>query len=164
VPVENRIAAIPDGSGGFVDFRGALVWQGPILPVQVEIPTVLAAQLQKEGKPVPPPVQGVALVDTGAGVSGIDVTVVQHLGMQPVGQVMVAGTTGEKLRAKYPATFDFPGTSLPKMHFTELVECEISNQQVPGSPGPLIALIGRDILHHFVLIYNGVSGQFTLTC
>ncbi len=164
MPVENRFAAIPDGSGGFLDFKNALAWQGPILPVQVEIPTALAALLQKEGKPVPTPVQGVALIDTGAGVSGIDATVVARLGLQPVGQVTVAGVTGEKLRSKYPATFDFPGTSLPKMSFAELVEAEISNQQVPGSSGPLVALIGRDILHHFVLIYNGVSGAFTLSC
>ncbi len=113
---------------------------------------------------MPAPVSGVALIDTGAGVSGIDLSVIAHLEVQPVGQVTVAGVTGEKLRSKYPARFTFPGTSIPDLNFGELVEAELSNQAIAGNPGPLIALIGRDILHHFILIYNGPSGNFTLAC
>ena len=165
MPVHNRIAAIPKTDGkGFIDFRGALVVQGPIVPVQIEIPDALAQQLQKQGSPVPAPVLGVALIDTGAGISGIDTSVIQQLQVQPVGQVLVAGVTGAKLRSKYPARFAFPGTNLPQLDFDELVESELANQTVEGSSGPLVALIGRDILHHFVLIYNGPAGQFTLAC
>ena len=165
MPIHNHIAAVrtPDGKS-FAPFRGALVAQGPIVLVQIEVPLALAEQLQKTGQPVPPPVVGVALIDTGAGVSGIDTTVIEQLQVQPVGQQMIGGVTGAKLRSKYPARFTFPGTNLPDMNFGELVESEISNFSVPGAPGPPIALIGRDILHHFVLIYNGPNGTFTLAC
>jgi hypothetical protein len=144
--------------------QGALVMQGPILNVQIAIPDALAQQLQKDGTPVPSPVTGVALIDTGASISGIDTSVIQHLQVQPVGQVTIGGVTGSKLRSKYPAQFSFPGTSLPSLNFGELVESEVSNLSIPGASGPLIALIGRDILHHFVLIYNGPAGTFTLAC
>jgi hypothetical protein len=166
MPVHNRIATIPkeDGSGGFEDFRGALVVQGPILPVQIEVPAPLAQQLQLEGKPVPSPVAGIALVDTGAGVSGIDASVIAQLGVQPVGQVMVSGVTGAKMRSKFPAKFTFPGTGLPDFNFGELVEAEIANQAIRGTKIPLIALIGRDILHHCVVVYNGPAGTFTIAC
>jgi len=165
VPIHNRIAAIPKPDGkGYVDFRGALVFQGPIIPVQIEIPEALAEQLQKNGMPVPQPVLGVALIDTGAGISGVDTSVIEQLKVQPVGQVTVSGVTGSKLRNKYPARFTFPGTNIPHMDFGELVEAEIANQQVAGISMPLVALIGRDILHHIVLIYNGPAGSFTIAC
>jgi hypothetical protein len=50
VPVHNRVAGIPDPNavGGFVNFTMALAIQGPIVPVQIEIPNALAEQFQKK--------------------------------------------------------------------------------------------------------------------
>lgn len=165
MPVHNRIGAIPAPGGGFVDPRTSLIHQGPIVPVQIEVPQALATQLQTDNKPVPTPLFGFALIDTGASISGIDTTVIQHLGVQPVGQqVLIGGATGQKMRSTYPARFTFPGSSLPAMHFGQLAETELSGITLPGTQGSFLALIGRDILCHFVLVYNGPNGTFTLAC
>jgi hypothetical protein len=66
---------------------------GPILPVQIEIPTALATQFRQRGKAIPTPVSGFGLVDTGASVSAIHEAVIQQLDVKPVGIASV-GTAG----------------------------------------------------------------------
>lgn len=136
---------------------------GPVVPVQVEVPTALANQLQQSGQTVPTPITGIALVDTGASISGVDAAVVQQLGVQTVGMANVGGVGGVQQQAQYPARFVFPGTGLPNMEFNRLVGANLTSLTPPGSAGQqLIALLGRDILTRSVLVYNGLTGTFTL--
>lgn len=140
----------------------ALIGLGPIVPLQVGIPKSLASILQAASQPIPPPVPGIGIVDTGAGSSCVDDGVVQKLGIQPVGVANVGTAGGLQTKATYPARFLFPGTNLPSMEFTSLIGADLSSFSTPGSPQLLIALIGRDILSRFVLVYNGAQGMFTL--
>ena len=111
---------------------------------------------------MPTPVPGLALIDTGATLSAVDATVVQQLGVQPVGLANVGTAGGQQQQATYPARFTFPGTGLPNIDFGQLLGANLTGQIVAAHQQPLIALLGRDILQQFILIYNGPVGMFTL--
>ena len=133
-----------------------------MIQVQVEVPSVLAAQLTARGQPIPHPVAGYALIDTGATTSAVDNTVIQQLGVQPVGSMPVAGVTGAATHLLYPCRFTFPGTAFQAIDFSALLAAPLTNVGPPGGVGPLLALIGRDLLQAFVLIYNGPGASFSL--
>lgn len=144
-------------------FPGGLQLAGPVVPIQIEIPSALAAQLQRVGTAIPAPVPGIGLVDTGASVSAVDKGIVQQLGIQPIGVANVGTAGGQQQQAVFPAKFSFPGTNLPTIEFNQLLGSDLAGQTIPGPlPGQLVALLGRDILQHFVLIYNGPFGSFSL--
>lgn len=48
--------------------------RGPLLQIEVSIPDVLANKLNKENKAIPTPVTGYGLIDTGASITGVDVS------------------------------------------------------------------------------------------
>lgn len=102
------------------------------------------------------------MIDTGASVSAVDASVVQQLGLQPVGVTNVAGVTGVAPQPTYPARFVFPGTGFPAIDFSLLLGAPLSGLQSATMPGPLIALLGRDLLQHFILVYNGPAAMFSL--
>ncbi len=136
---------------------------GPIVQVQIELPTVLADTLRQQGAAIPSPVSGIALIDTGASVSAVDVAIARRLGMQPVGIVSVGTAGGTQQQEAYPARFTFPGTTLPAMDFGQVLGADLSGQLIPGPvSGPLVALLGRDVLQRCILIYNGPMGSFVL--
>ena len=133
-----------------------------MVPVQIEVPAALAAQLQQSGQLVPTPVAGLALIDTGASLSAVDASTVQQLGVQPVGIANVGTAGGVQQQATYPARFTFPGTNLPGIDFGSLIGSNLAGQIVAGHQQPLVALLGRDLLQQFILIYDGPMGSFTL--
>lgn len=70
---------------------------------------------------------------------------------------------GAQEQMLYPGRFSFPGTNLPSIDFNSLLGADLATQGVAGARGgPLMALLGRDLLEHFVLVYNGLQGLFTL--
>ena len=73
---------------------GMLVHCGPVIQVLVEVPPALAAALQTGNLPVPTPVHGLALIDTGATKSAVAETIAQSLGIQPSGIVNVGTAAG----------------------------------------------------------------------
>jgi len=131
---------------------------GPLLPVAVAVHPILAQQLRGSGATPPAPVGGVGLIDTGASVSAVDSSVVSQLGIPPIGTINVGTAGGVQQQAQYPASFSFPGTGLPTINFNFVIGSNLTGQQPP-----IIALIGRDVLRHFVMIYNGNFGQVVLT-
>ncbi len=133
-----------------------LLGSGPQIQVEVSIHPSLTQYLQAQGQPVPPPVVGQGLIDTGAIVSVVDSAVVQQLQIPPVGAMPLHGVAGVNQHMQYPASFRFPATTFPSITFAFVVGA-------PLAPQGIIALIGRDVLVHFVLIYNGVLGQYILS-
>lgn len=140
----------------------ALVGIGPVLQVLVEVARPLAASLRAQGKAVPQPTSGLALIDTGATRSAVDESVIQALGVQPIGVVSIGTAAGVQQQSVYSARFSFPGTTLPAMEFAQLIGVDLRGHVVPHFQAPLIALIGRDILSKFVIVYNGPSASVTL--
>ena len=69
-PQGNRVS-LPPGQ--------ALYQSGPIIEVVLAVPTALAQKLAAAGRPIPKPVNGLALLDTGATNSCIDEDVARNL-------------------------------------------------------------------------------------
>jgi len=76
----------------------------------------------------------------------VDVTVIQDLGVPPSGVTNIVGVTGAGNQPTYPASLSFPGTPIPPIAFTDFV-----------------AILGRNILKQFVLVYNGPGGFVSLS-
>lgn len=155
MPVHNfRFTNPPDGTA---EPKG-LARIGPVLPVEVTIPSSLAEYLLKNNLPIPPPVPGFALIDTGATGSGVDEEVVKRLGVNPIGITTVMGVAGQVRQNLYPAKFIFPIGKF-EIEFTSLIGINLKGQSVGDHS--LIVLVGRDVLSRFLFIYNGPDAHFT---
>lgn len=128
--------------------------RGAIVPVQVGIPTALAAQMTAQGQTPPPPEEIPAMVDTGASITAIDVGTAQRLGLQPTGSIDIAGATGAGKQPLFAALFRIPDP------FIEWDPMTLAGAQLPGAPFQI--LIGRNVLCSMTLSYDGKSGRFSL--
>lgn len=135
---------------------GRLVNGGPTIPVTVSLVREHVDQLAKEGKPVPNAVTGLALIDTGATLCMVDVSILEELGVPPSGIENIIGATRQGKQPTYPASLSFPGTPIPPIAFTNFIG---SNLKDAG----IIALLGRNILRDFVMVYNGPGGFVSLS-
>jgi hypothetical protein len=129
--------------------------RGPVLPVEISIPAALLRRLAQQGSLPPTPQPGLALVDTGASLSAVDDEIVRTLGIVPVGQTQIHTAGGIISRPLYPLRFSFPGIGLPPITFRRVAGSALQSQGI-------IALLGRDVLANFILIYNGSAGTFSL--
>jgi predicted aspartyl protease len=125
--------------------------------VEIGVPAGIVALLEKEGKPIPPPAIGAALIDTGAAGCVIDSAAAESLGLMPVDMVEILGVSAPERRPTYAVRFSFP--ELGGVIYEP--ETAISSGHLLQKQG-LIALIGRDLLQHTVLVYNGKLGTITL--
>lgn len=127
--------------------------KGPCCPIDISLPQILIDQLTQQGTQIPPPVSGHALIDTGASISAIDFSVITSLQISPIGVINI-GTAGGSVQTNlYPARFI-------------LLDLEIELGRVIGAnlrQFNIIALIGRDMLSRFLMIYHGPAGRFTLS-
>lgn len=155
MPIHNRFLLQNDGQLN----PNILVITGPILSVEVSIPKELAEKYTKEKKVIPNPKTGFALIDTGASISGVDKSVITQLGVQPVGITNTLTAAGEVEQNLYPAHFKCPGENID-IDFTSVLGVDLRGQQI--NKHPVIALLGRDVLSRFMLIYNGPGGFFSL--
>ena len=148
-------AKTPDGNIIQLPAQVGLAARGPLVQVTVSLADAIASELVKQGKYVPPPVQGLALIDTGAGSTCIDEAAAQKLQLPVVNVVNMASASHASSKANvYPAKFQITG--LP-MTFNAPMSIG-----APLAVQGLIALIGRDLLQHCTLIYNGSLGQISL--
>lgn len=151
-----------DKSSGFETPRGRVSWKdglrltGPILNVEIGVPAGAANILKTLGVEIPVPAVGPALIDTGAGVCVIDESAARQLHLQPVGTVPVVGVSALEQRPTYAVRFAFPELGL--WFEPELATSSDHLLQKQG----IVALIGRDLLQHTVLIYNGRLGAITI--
>jgi hypothetical protein len=129
--------------------------KGPVVHVEIQIPTVLAQTLQQQGKPLPQPVTGFCLVDTGASKTCVDAGAVAGLGVSPINRVQVQTPSGSTSQYTYPVRMSFPGTQLPGFEFSSVIGSVLAAQGIVG-------LLGRDVLSNFLLVYNGPAGLFSL--
>ena len=127
---------------------------GPQVGVLIDIPEALAKLLAAGGKPAPTPVSGMALIDTGATSSAVDVSVVTALGVNPVGTAQVGTAGGPTTQPVYPIRMQLQGVGLT-----------INFSRVTGAPLQqmgLVALLGRDMLSRMILYYDGPNSEYTL--
>lgn len=151
MPIHNRIYPIPPaGAIG----QATLQLSGPIVQAEVAIPSALEQTLRQTNQPVAAPARGMALIDTGAGISAVDDSVIRSLGVSPIGLTTVGTAGGSQQQNLYPARFILPELSLV-VEFSMVLGSNLSGQGIH-------ALIGRDVLSRMVLVYNGPIGHVIL--
>ncbi len=134
---------------------GLLLAAGPMVTVQIEVPQALSQQLAAAGQPVPPPITGFALIDTGATMTAVDASVVTALGVNPVGVVPVGTAGGPTSQPVYPIRLQIQGVGLG-INFSRVTGAPLKSMN-------LVALLGRDVLARMILIYDGPSSEYTLS-
>lgn len=150
MPVYNRFYLVGQNL-----HHGALLDRGPVLNVEISIPTTLARLWDKQNLTVPGSQMGVALLDTGASRTCVDRDAIKELSIPSIGIERVYTPQGSEEQHKYPVRISFPGTPLPSVEFGSAYGASLREQGI-------IALIGRDLLTHFVFTYNGPGGFITL--
>ena len=127
---------------------------GPLVDMRVWVGTPVEQAIRKAGGKVPDPVAGKGMIDTGATGSVIQPTLVQQLGLQPIGVVNISTPSSESILCyQYSVRLIFPNNVIVE---TTAIEAPLKGQQI-------YCLVGRDVLAHGVLVYTGYINQFTLS-
>lgn len=146
----------PDGSKIAIPPQAALLQRGPVVQVSVTVGQALAQQVLQKGGTVPPPVTGLALIDTGATSTCVDEEAAQRLPLPATDVVTVASASHPATQQNvYPIQIEVVGLPIA-----------VNAPRAIGAPlkaQGILLLIGRDVLQHTVLIYNGPTGAFTLS-
>lgn len=135
--------------------------EGALVRVEVGWSAAAGRRLRLALQPVPPPVQVLALVDTGAEGSCVATAVVTNLGL-PTGGFTVTG-----LPAVSGLTFGMMhDVSLTVLHLSgdpsrNLVVPDLLVTELPHLTGlGYDAVVGRDVLARCRLLYDGPAGRF----
>ncbi len=133
---------------------GELSKVGPTLNISILPPKPVREELQKTNDVIPSSSVYV-LIDTGASHTSIDRTVVKNLNLFAHNLINVQTPGGETQQYTYDATFVL-NEILPKQGFAlRCLSADLNKQSHD-------ALLGRDILKNFTLIYNGWENAFYL--
>ena len=163
MPVYNAFFGDPRRPG--TPAPGRLREFGPVTSVEVHVPPDIAEALVARNIPVPAPVSGLAVIDTGAGVSAVDQSVFPRLGLRPVGTTSLSSAAGTADRETYPARLVFPAMDSLRLDLPEATSVDLAGQVVPlgphGGNRPIIVLAGRDLLAGGLFVWNGVQGTWT---
>lgn len=130
--------------------------QGPCVQVSIGLAQSVASQLLQQGKTLPKPAAGIALIDTGAASTCIDSNIAQQLKLPVVNVVNIASASHASTQLNvYPIQIEVVGLPI-SIEVLNAIGAALNAQG-------LIALIGRDVLQHCTLFYNGISGSTTLS-
>jgi len=133
---------------------------GPLVSVEIGLPTPLKQHLSEKGEAIPAAVSGFALVDTGAFATAVDETVFQSLGVPHIDEIPTDTPHGHGTSNVYPANVSFPGMNVTDMAMERVVGCSLKWKT--RDEKEIIMLMGRDLLQYFLLVYNGPSSDVTL--
>lgn len=158
MPIYNGLFTENDPSGGQRLSSSVLYDLGPILQVSVSLHQTLAALYTSQQIPLPPPITGTALIDTGAKKSAVHAPIMKTLGVNPIGVIMCLTAAGPVPQNLYPAHFTFLANNL-EIDVASVTGSDLTGQTINGQQ--LIALIGRDVLSMGTFIYNGSLGTFS---
>ena len=161
MPVYNHFFFTGSGQN-LTNDPGGLQRAGAFLPVEVHVPPKIADLLTKQDHPVPGPVAGAALIDTGATITCVHEPALKRLGLNPVGTTTSGTAGGPVQQYLYPVMVRCP-TQKWEVTAAQVVGVDLSGQKIPTDPPQdILVLIGRNILQHWILVWNGPGGFWTL--
>ena len=128
--------------------------RGPSVVATVSV-TDEHAKSFSANKDLPKPVQGIALIDTGASLTCIDNAAAREAGLAVVDVGTISSATDTAVEVPiYAGKISVPG--LPSLPVTGAYGLDVSSQG-------LIAIIGRDVLEKCVFVYNGTGAVFSIS-
>jgi hypothetical protein len=96
------------------------------------------------------------MVDTGAPMSAVDEKVIAALAVTPAGETEVHAAIGSGQARRYDVSLILPGSGGQSMLLNAMPILE--GKFILGIDG----FLGRDVLSHCVLVYDGPASRFTL--
>lgn len=129
--------------------------RGPLLQIEVSIPDVLANSINQAQGTIPPPVTGFGLLDTGASITGVDLEELKKLNLNKISETPVMTPSGGEIQGIYACQISFPGTQIEEIELSAVMGSDLKRQG-------LLAILGRDILEKYQLVYNGPGGFWTI--
>jgi hypothetical protein len=129
---------------------------GPFIDITIGYPSVEAKEASSLGLEIPSPLKIKALIDTGAAVTIINPSLALSRKLRQTGfaEIVAAGSSGRY--AEYATAVTFPESKLQSFDPIRVVACQIVRQ-------PISCLIGRDILRHWKLRYDGPAGLIEIS-
>jgi predicted aspartyl protease len=127
---------------------------GAILEARIDVTDEERASIASSGRLVHGPVDILAVVDTGASNTVVQIGLAQSLGLEPIGTRLMNTPSSSRFEClEYNVRIVLPndvGFQLP------VLEAPLEDQNIQ-------CMIGRDILSQAVLVYIGYNNQFTLS-
>ncbi|MGB9734581.1 MAG: hypothetical protein ACP5KM_03520 [Conexivisphaera sp.] len=146
-----------------------LVELGPMISVDVLPPSVVEEEAASSGREVGRAENLMALIDTGASVTGVEGDVLRSLGYPPVGVALMNTPSGAVRTEVYVVKLVMPSMMDPRFppNVQRIVKDYVHVLSITklGSPRPQYqyrALIGRDVLADLFVAYNGSQALITL--
>ena len=127
---------------------------GPVVEIGIAVAAGIERALRAQGQPVPPPIRALALVDTGASATVVQLGMAAQLGLHPVGVTLINTPSSTRVRCYEYRVQLLIGTDV--VVETKAIEAPLEGQNIR-------CLIGRDVLAHGVLVYIGYSNLFSLS-
>jgi hypothetical protein len=99
---------------------------GPIIRVEISVPTALEEWCVKNNIPVSPPVSGYALIDTGASISGIHEPILEQLSVVPIDSIPLGTAAGQGKVFVYPTRVGFPDLNIIGFPMSRIVGNQVN--------------------------------------
>lgn len=161
-------------SQDFGDRRG-LKHVGPMIKAEWRVTPETENNLKSKGLPVPAPIQGYLVVDTGFAGIAIDGDVTQELNLVPIGKAKVQGVEGDNFQNTFMALLllmignvngenlaigvPVEAACLPKIR-ASYDTYKLTTSE--GTPLRVIGVLGRDFLQFTKLTYDGLNGKWDM--
>ncbi len=155
MPILNFRAEGKTQAGEVVPAPEALANLGPVVPVTLALPDDVQRAYVERGEQPPTPVNGLAMIDTGASATCFDTDAAQRARLPTVGVARM--TSASHADHQVPT---FAGKIVCPTITIDVGSGVGANLSSVGDG--LIALLGRDILKSAILTYNGPDGHFSL--
>jgi len=146
----------PDGRPLSLHPAVVLQQRGPVVQVAVTLEQAFAGTLIQQGKSVPQPITGLALIDTGASNTCIDDEAARSINLPVIDVGSMHSASHTKIPSNiYPVQIEIIGFPI-QFRSPRTMGASLKEQG-------LLMLLGRDLLQRCTLFYNGGSGQITLS-
>lgn len=149
-----------EGKSKQLPAKTALALKGPVLQVRIGLTQAVVEELKQRGEDAPEMVTGLALIDTGATKTCVDLGALKQIQAPVINKATIHSGRAPAPCDIYPVAFQFVGLSINER------PVGVEAPQAAGvdlSKLELAAIIGRDVLQHFMLVYNGPAGQLTIS-
>jgi len=127
---------------------------GPVVELKIAVGSDVEEAFKRSRGTMPPLVQALAMIDTGASATVIQQGIASKLGLNPVGVTEIVTPSHTNVWCyRYIVRLVFPNNVTVE---STVIEAPLQGQYIQ-------CLIGRNVLAHGVLVYIGYRNLFSLS-